>query len=163
MKSKMNGSPQQTAFYGADDRSVEADRSAIRRAASGMTLVETAAALVILSATMVALVQFVGLAARQRRASHQRQAALLEVANQAERLSLLGWDDVAPDKLTTWEPSEVLVAAIPQSDRQISVVEQGETPVSRRIQLRLSWTGAAGQELEPVELTIWKFRTEAQP
>jgi prepilin-type N-terminal cleavage/methylation domain-containing protein len=159
----MNGSLQQLVFGEARRRSAMAGCRATGRSRRGMTLIEMAAALVILSAAMVALVQFVGLAARQRRASYQRQAALMEVANQAERLALLGWDEVAPDKLTKWEPSDVLAAAVPQSERRIIVTEQSELPVSRRIRLRVSWTGAAGQQVEPVELTIWKFRMEAQP
>ena len=66
------------------------------------------------------------------------------------------------DKLTTWEPSEILSAAIRESNRQITVTEESNPPVSRRLQLRVAWANAAGQEVEPVKLTTWKFRQEPQ-
>ena len=126
-------------------------------------MVETAVALVVLAAAMVALAQLVTLAGRQRRQSEERRIALQEVANQAEQLALLRWEDVAADKLRTWQASPELAAAIPHAACQISVSEEPGSPAGQRIQLRVAWTNAAGQEVEPAELTIWKFATEAQP
>ena len=117
-----------------------------------MTIIEVAVALVVLVAAMAALVQLVGLATRQRRAIHERAAALTEVANQAERLALLPWDEVAPAKLTTWEPSPELAAALPNAKCQAIVTEESEPPSSRRIELRVTWQNAAGQEVEPALL-----------
>jgi type II secretory pathway pseudopilin PulG len=134
-----------------------------RRRRCGLTLFEMGVALAILSAAAIALVQLVSVATRQRRATYQRLAAATEVANQAEHIALLDWESVAPHKLTTWEPSDVLRAAIPQSNRRVIVTEQTESPICRRIDFRLSWTGPAGQQVEPVKLTIWKFPSEARP
>ena len=53
--------------------------------------------------------------------------------------------------------------AIPQSDRRIMVTDQVDGPVSRRIDLCVSWPNNAGQPQEPVRLTIWKFQKEPQP
>lgn len=128
-----------------------------------MTLLEVMIALTVLLTAIMAVVQFVGVATKQRRASWQRQAAQLEVANQAERLALLDWDQTAPDTLTTWPPSEVLQAAIPDATCEIAVTEDRKPPVSRRILLRLGWKNAAGQSVDPVELSLWKFRPEAAP
>src|SRR5438105_872973 len=54
----------------------------------GMTIAEVAVALVLLGVAMAALIQFVGLSARQRHENERRRIALQEVANQAERLAL---------------------------------------------------------------------------
>src|SRR4051794_23831916 len=119
---------------------MNAKRSADRRRFKcGFSLLEMGVALAILSVAAVALVQLVSVATRQRRAGYQRLAATMEIANQAERIALLDWDSIAPDKLTTWPPSDVLQAAIPESDRRIKVTDQMDGPVSRRIDLYVSW------------------------
>jgi len=134
--------------------------AASRSTRAGMTIVESMVALVILSAAMIALVQFVGVATRQRRTTFQRLAAQMEVANEAERIAALDWDSAAANKLTTWTPSDSLTAAIVKPDCLIAVSDESGPPQGRRIRLSVSWANAAGQ---PVELTIWKFRAEDRP
>ena len=129
----------------------------------GMTIMELLVSLVILGAAMATLVQLVTLAARQRRSLDQRRVALQEVANQAERLALLAWDETTPEKLKTWQPSADLVAALPRATCQVSVRDESGEPPRRCIRLEVVWTNAAGQEVEPVTLTLWKFGPEAQP
>ena len=107
---------------------------------------------------MVALVEFVGLAKNQRRASHQRLSALVEVGNQAERIALLNWSATAPDKLTTWQPSPLMAAELPAADCRIHVVDEEQSPAARRIELSIGWRNAAGQPIDPVSLTVWKYR-----
>jgi len=123
-----------------------------------MSLVEMTAALVVMGAAMVALVEFVGLAKNQRRASHQRLTALMEVGNQAERLALLDWNATAPDKLTTWQPSPLMAAEIPAAECRIRIVDEEQSPAARRIELSIRWPNAAGQPVDPVALTVWKYR-----
>jgi hypothetical protein len=140
-------------------------RAPSRKSASSrraMSLVEMTAALVVMGAAMVALVEFVGLAKNQRRMSHQRLAALMEVGNQAERLALLDWNATAPDKLMTWQPSPLMAAEIPTADCRIHVVEEEQSPAARRIELSIGWMNAAGQPVEPVSLTVWKYRGEGK-
>jgi type II secretory pathway pseudopilin PulG len=126
----------------------------------GMTLVETGVSLVVLMVAMMALAQLVGMAARQRRASQERQLAIQEVANQAERIAVLPYDQVAAEKLTSWEPSAEVSAAIPRIVCRAIVSDEEGSPPARRVQLRVTWTNGVGQEVEPVELTVWRFRPE---
>lgn len=135
-------------------------RARVRR---GMTLAEIVIALAVLSLAMVAVVQLVGTAARQRRAGEQRRMALLEVANQAERLAVASWDDTAPDALNGWTPSDELLAALPEAQCRVEVAEQAGPPPARQIRLLVTWPNAAGQATKPVELTIWRFAREEQP
>jgi len=128
-----------------------------------MTIIEMLVALAILASAGVALVQLVGLIARQRHFRQQRVAALTEIANEAERLALAKWDEVTPEKLSGWQPSAELSAAVPQAKCRALVFEEAGSPISRRIQLLVSWPNAAGQEMEPAALTLWKFPPEAQP
>jgi len=129
----------------------------------GMTLFELTVALFILTTVMLAIVQLMAATATQRRLVDQRRVALQEVANQAERVSLLAWDEVAPEKLTTWEPSADLSKALPQAKCEAEVSEEPNGPPARRIRLSVTWTNAAGWELGPATVTMWRFAGEERP
>jgi type II secretion system protein I len=134
------------------------NRLARSRRRRGMTLLEVGVALVIATSAAVAVVELVNVASQQRRTSRQRQVALMEVANQAERISLLAWDESAPDKLTTWKASELLLGEVPTATCKTQVTESTEEPPVRQIELSVSWTTANGQSPAPVRLTIWKYQ-----
>jgi hypothetical protein len=127
-----------------------------------MTVLELTVALFILTTAMVAIVQLVATTATQRRAIEQRRIALQEIANQAERIALMSWDETAPGLLTSWQPSSDLSAVLPQATCTAQITDEAGSPTYRRIRLLLIWPNAAGQPLEST-LTIWKFRPEAQP
>ena len=126
----------------------------------GMTLFELTVALFILTTAMLAIVQLMAATAGQRRSVDQRRIALQEVANQAERVALLSWEQIAPEKLTTWEPSADLQKALPQAKCAAQVFEEMEAPAGRKIRLSVTWTNAVGQEVEPASVTMWRFAEE---
>src|SRR5262245_51402802 len=134
-----------------------------QRPARGMTLVEMLAALIVLGAAMAALLQLVALAAQQRRGMNERRLALLEVANQAERIALLPWGETAPDKLNSWQPSEDLRSVLPAAQCMIAVTDEPGMPRGRRIRLEVGWTNSVQQPALPVTLTVWRFAAEAAP
>jgi hypothetical protein len=140
-------------------REAHASRSPINR--RGLTLLEVGVALVVLSAAMMALVQLVGVAARQRRAADQRLVALQEVANEAERLAVAPWNDLATEKLTIWQPSAELSELLPAADCRVNIREEAGPPAARRIELCVAWTNAVGEQVAPVELTLWRYAAEA--
>jgi len=129
----------------------------------GMTILELTMSLMILGVAMVAVVQLLAAAARQRQAAQQRRVALAEVANQAERISLVSWDDTAIEKLHNWQPSAALDSALPGAQCSIEVTEQAERPRSRQIRLQVAWNDSAGLPVDPVSLTVWKFAREDRP
>src|SRR5437773_8036558 len=128
----------------------------------GMTITELMVALFIMTTAMAAIVQLLAVTAGQRRTIEQRRVALQEVANQAERVTLLSWEATAPDQLTTWQPSPELTAALPQATCTAGVNEEAGPPQSRRVRLSVTWPDAAGQMREPIAVTIWKF-AESRP
>jgi Tfp pilus assembly protein PilE len=128
----------------------------------GMTLFELAVALFILTTAMLAIVQLMAATATQRRLVDQRRVALQEVANQAERVALLTWGEVAPETLTTWEPSADLAKSLPQAKCEAKVTAETNEPRARRIRLSVTWTSAAGQAVEPATVTMWRFAGEKQ-
>src|SRR5262245_6373187 len=111
-----------------------------QRRRRGVTLFELTIALFILSTAMAAIVQLTAVTAGQRRTIEHRRIALQEVANQAERIFLLPWDETSAEKLTTWQPSADLVAALPQATCTVEVLDETGGPQARRIRLLITWT-----------------------
>lgn len=128
-----------------------------------MTLVELLASLVVLVAAMAALLQLVALAAKQRRGLNERRMALLEVANQAERIASLPWDETSVEKLNSWQLSEDLRTVLPAAQCSVAVTDEPGSPRGRRIRLEVGWTNSVQQPVEPVTLTVWRFAAEAAP
>jgi prepilin-type N-terminal cleavage/methylation domain-containing protein len=126
----------------------------------GMTLTECVIALGVLSLAMVAVLQLVGASSAQRRLAEQRRVALQEVANQAERLAVASWDELAADSLTTWTPSDELAAALPDATCRVEILDLDGPLATRQVRLFVAWQNAAGQDVKPVELTIWRFQPE---
>ena len=67
-------------------------------------MLECMVALLVLSLAMLGLAQLVAAANGQRRLTMARSVALQELANEAERIAALPWDDTSAEKLTTWRP-----------------------------------------------------------
>lgn len=132
------------------------------RSRRGMTIAELMVALFIMTTAMVAIVQLLAVAGGQRRTIEQRRIALQEVANEAERVALLSWNETTPEKFNTWDSSADLKAAVPNAVCSAEVSEEAGSPKSRRIRLAVTWPDAAGQMREPVAVTLWKF-AEVQP
>src|SRR5688572_10452247 len=128
-----------------------------------MTLLEAGVALLVMTAAILAVMELFNAAAHERRARQQRQVALLELSNQAERVALLDWNDAAPERLTSWQPSDMLLAVIRQPECSLRVVDDQEHPGTRRIELAIAWKNAAGEEVRPAKLTAWRFSSEASP
>ncbi len=126
----------------------------------GMTLLEAGVALLVMTAAIMAVVELVSATTKERRHRRQRQIALLELANEAERISLLPWDETAPDRLTTWSPSPMLQTAIAKPTCQFRVTEESQPPQSRQIVLSVLWQNAAGENVRPATLTVWKYAQE---
>ena len=138
-------------------------RSRAEETRRGMTLLEVGVALVVLSAAMVALVQLISLTVRQRRLDDQRSLALQELANEAERVAVLPWGELTPEKLASWKPSPELLALLPSVTCRAEIHEEAGTPFLRRIELGVGWTNAVGEEVTPVELSLWRHAPEEAP
>jgi Tfp pilus assembly protein PilV len=129
----------------------------------GMTLLETTVALFIVSAVVLAILQLVSVTANQRRTLEERRIALQEVANQAERITLLPWERTAPEELNQWEPGDDLLAVSPKAKCAIAVNSETGSPLGRKIRLSIIETSAANESIELAALTVWKFAPPTSP
>lgn len=121
-----------------------------------MTLLEVGVALIVAAASTAAVVQLVNVALEHSRTNRQRQLVYLELANQAERLALLPWNEGPLEQVASWTPSELLQAEIPSAQCSIAVSDPAGSPPARRIDLAISWRLASGQPASPARLSLWK-------
>ena len=128
-----------------------------RRDCGGLSVLEVTAALLILAFAMTGLAQMLSLSAAQRRASETRRLAQEEVANQAEQVALLAWDETTEARLKAQEISEGLRALVPSAKLSLSLSEEASPPLARRIDIAVGWMAADGA-VEPVRLSVWKHQ-----
>ena len=134
-----------------------------RRDRGGLSVLEVTAALVIVAFAMAGLTQMLSLSAAQRRASETRRMAQEEVANQAERIALLAWDETTEERLKAQEISEGLRTLAPSAKLSLALTEEAGPPLARRIDIAVVWMAADG-EVDPVRLTVWRHQpAEASP
>jgi Tfp pilus assembly protein PilV len=129
----------------------------------GSTVTEALVALMIVTAAVGGLGHLMSASAQQRRAGEARRLALQELANQAERVAALSWDETAPETFKTWTPSPTLAAGALAPQCHVEVADEAGPPVSRRVVLSVAWNAAGGQAVEPVTLTVWKFQEGEAP
>ena len=128
----------------------------------GLSLFELTVALFVMTTAMMAIVQLLAVAASQRRTIEQRRVALAEVANQAERIALVRWDESAFGE-KTWELSEQSKRSLPQGTATIDVQKEANSAPARRIRLIVRSPNSAGQVIELADLTVWKFAPGGEP
>jgi prepilin-type N-terminal cleavage/methylation domain-containing protein len=140
-----------------EDCANRSPRAACPRLCRGMTLIELTISLVLVTAAAVAIAQLVTTTAGQRRLVQQRRIALQEVANRAERVALMPWNETERDMLATWEPSEDLKAALPEVECVAVVTDETDKPAARRIRLVVRASDPSGEAIEHAALTVWKY------
>ncbi len=122
----------------------------------GLSIVEVTMALLILSVAVAGLLKILTVAASQRRATENRRLALEEIANQAEQIALLPWEELTAEKLAARQPSADLLAAARSAQLTLTASEDAGPPAAKRIRIAVSWTTPTGESAEPVQLTIWR-------
>ncbi|MEX2176067.1 MAG: hypothetical protein WD872_17025 [Pirellulaceae bacterium] len=134
--------------------SVTATQTAARRRAG--TLLEVTIALMILLVAVGGLATLLTTAAAHRRVGEQRRLAQQEVANRAERIALLSWDELTPESLAAQSLSDEVAAAVPNARLQLVMDEEAEAPRSKRVRIELHSKDSAGLSTQPAGLTVWK-------
>lgn len=132
-------------------------------ARSGWLLIEPLVASVVLAAVLTAAASTLLWIKQQRQIAAQQQIGLAEVANQMERLTLLPFDELTPERAADAAVTEETARMLRDARLDVSIVEDSAAPPSKRISLRLTWTGPSGRPAAPCRLTAWVVRREEQP
>ena len=125
----------------------------------GSLLVEMTIAAAMLSVAMVMTVQVLGYSGQQRRASDQRQRAMLEVANLMERITAEPFDEVTAERARRLKIAPAAAGSLPGAELAVEVAGANAAPgpggLAKRIAIRLRWKGRSGEWEAPVRLTTW--------
>ncbi len=132
------------------------DRS--KRSRSGATLIEIAAAALLLAVAMGVSVQVLAWAAAQRRDAETRRNVQQELSNVMERITARPWREITADvvasaKLTP-TTADVVDAARLTGDVRVDPAD----PDAKQIRLEAHWRGRSGNRESTVRLTAWVYR-----
>ncbi len=124
----------------------------------GISLLELAAAGVLLAVILAVCAQFFRASAKQRRGLEARRIAMQEVANAMERLCAQPWEQVTPEGAGPIELSEDAEQTLPGGQVEIDVLQPDDEPGAKRITVELRWEPEVGQPPRRVRLVAWKYR-----
>jgi len=125
------------------------------------TLLEVTLASAVLIACAVVIAEMLHLVARQERTTDARHAALRAVANRLEVLRAHGWDELGERPLRD-DPVPEEVRSLLKNAKLQSEIVAVEDGAARQIRVQLTWRDAAGNRVQPIELSAWKHRPARQ-
>ena len=129
----------------------------IRRRASrsGVLLLELIIAGLLLGVVMSMAIPTLGLIARQRQATRQRQVAILAVGNLMERMTLLDWNELTQEHTQQVQLPESLKNELSEAKLTITVTAAESPTEVRRVHIELQWEIAPSRPAPVVHLTAW--------
>lgn len=134
------------------------------RTASGFTLMELLASIVILAAAVLTVAQTVAVVTRQRQLTERRALALQEAENTMEHVYALPWGELTQEGVAKIQLSDSSRHRLPQAAVQVSVQASGNPPTEKRVLVEVDWQDAGSGRSRPVRLLSWRFQPrERQP
>ncbi|MFV0443106.1 MAG: hypothetical protein ACK5Q5_06015 [Planctomycetaceae bacterium] len=127
-----------------------------QRSRAGISAIEITVAILLLASVFAMLGPMLSWIRQQRRCAEDRQLALLELANAAERVSLLNYEALTAEQLAQLTLPAVADAEL-RDARLTATVDEESAPVARRVTLQLSWKEDGVRESAPLRLVLWRF------
>jgi type II secretory pathway pseudopilin PulG len=113
---------------------------------------------IVLGMAMSAAIPTLGWIARERQLTRQRQAAILEVGNLMERITLVDWNELTSRRASSFEISERLRDELVDSDLKVTVAPDDSDEGSKHVLIELNWDVVPGRPAPPVRLAAWVHR-----
>jgi len=123
----------------------------------GMSLLEITLAAGLLGILMAVSVQMLRVMGDRQRAAERRAAALQTVQSLAETLSNKPWDELSTGAAEQIAIPEAMRPHLPGAKLRVTVNDESEPVVAKRVSLELRWNNPRGQTSAPVRLTTWVF------
>jgi hypothetical protein len=115
---------------------------------------------IILGAVVSSIVPALVWLSRERQNGRQQQAALLEVGNLMERLTVLDWDELTPRRAAEFEQAHDLQSQFPAARLKVTVAVADADPKAKQILVELQWEFAPSRPAPPVRLAAWVYQKE---
>lgn len=126
----------------------------------GISIVELLTASVVAGALVVLVTQMLLAAALQHQAAQRRLLAMNELANVAERVAAMKYDDINDEQLSAIELTAPLTAALPEAKLTFDLHPEADPPAGKRIAMAIVWGEADGGAGQSLRLTTWRFARE---
>ena len=128
-----------------------------RSVARGFTLLEIIVSMILLGIVLAMVVPMTRLVVEQRRRSETRRAALLEVSNALERLTIDPSRGPAVGEEQTLPVSESLAARLKEPTLVVRTEAVDGPPAGRRFDASLTWSERSGRRAAPLRLSAFVF------
>jgi hypothetical protein len=122
-----------------------------------MSLLEITLAAGLLGILMTVSVQMLRVMGDRQRAAERRAAALQTVQALAETLGNMPWDELSDSAANEIAIPESMSKYLPGAKLSVTVNDESEPIVAKRVMLELHWNNPRGQSPAPVRLTTWVF------
>lgn len=124
----------------------------------GFTMIELAAAMLVVSVLMLVAMQMLAGLSAEKRMLECWQIAQLELGNQMELFTAAGWDGVTQEAAKKLTLSETAQRRLPAAKLLVEVAVTIDKQAGRRISMRLDWRDRSGQRVRPVRLAAWIYQ-----
>ena len=129
-----------------------------------MTMLEVAAATVLMTVLAGMLGEGVVLLQTQRSTAARRQIAQFEVSNEMQRIAALPWSELTIVSSSNAPISDTAKQSLPQARMTTRVETLAGKSDTRRITVELHWIGPLSQQPEaPVRLVSWAYKNARRP
>jgi hypothetical protein len=142
--------PVQICFVAAGGRA----KSPVRLAIS---LLEVTAAAAILAVLMTISVQMLQAVNSQQRSAERRALALATVQALSEQFGNVSWDELTAEAAEKVEIPAAAKRHLPGAKLGVTVHQEQDPVVAKRVAITLVWNGPYGQATAPMRLTTWVF------
>lgn len=129
----------------------------MNRQRRGALLLELIICGMLLGMVVSAVIPTLAWLARERQYARQQQAALLEIGNLMERLTMLEGQDLTSERAAKFELSESLRAELPDARLTVTVAPADGEAKAKHVSMLLQWEFAPNRPAPPVRLAAWVY------
>jgi type II secretory pathway pseudopilin PulG len=119
-------------------------------------MLELTVAIMLLAVVLASLGPLLSWIRQQRRTAEDRQLAVLELANAAERLSLTPYRELTAESLQSLELPAAAAEELPGAVLTGQIADEAD-PAAKRITLELAWRADGVRPIKPLRLVVWRF------
>jgi type II secretory pathway pseudopilin PulG len=123
----------------------------------GITLLEVTVAVGMLAVLLATSVQMLHVFTIQHQAAERHAVALQAVQAIAEQAANIRWDELTSQSAGQLTLPPIAASRLPAARLSLTVENEVEPVVAKRIMITLTWNAPNGRQARPVRLTCWAY------
>jgi hypothetical protein len=125
--------------------------------------VETVVGVTLTAFMLIGVAQLVSLEVKQRHEAQSMSTAAQAAANILERLMPLPWDDLNSETASALQLPRHVAELLDEPQLRITIETVAGGAATKQITVQIDWVNRSGQRVDPIQLTAWRYPTEATP